>query len=278
MTSCSSYTYRDYAVEYEATEDYNLWDCEYLNNEYSIEKFNEKDLRISLFDISLSDRKDHSILPSPRLFLIEQSDDFVMEPMLTSALSCTESISRLLGDIHIEPDSISICAATYGLKNMIFRLPNCILCTSADKSKIYVPTSFVRKIKEDLSFRDIYCVCPGLKKTAPFYGTILTDNVLKDCETIGYAVKGHKVTSDHEPMYSDGFSHYTMIEACIYVTLIPRRTIGKSDYGNGPITFHGKRQIKIYALSISEQPSALRNHVALFTSNGDDSKISQRGA
>lgn len=273
MTSCSSYTYRDHAIEYESTEDYNLWDCEKLDNSYAIEHFNHASLRISL-----SDQKRPSTLLTPRSFAMEQSDDFIMEPMLTLPSSCSNSIDKLLGGITTEPDSMCVCAAMYGNKNIVFKLSNCILCVSDTNTGIYVPTSFIRKIKEDLSFRDMQCSSPGLRKTLPFYNIIPTSNVISQSQCISTGSKKRRVTTDHEPMFSDGFTHYSMIEACVYVTIVPRRSVEESDYGNGPITFHGRRQIKIYAMSISKQQSKSRNSVAVFTTDGYDSAISQRSA
>jgi hypothetical protein len=162
-----------------------------------------------------------------------------------------------------------ICANTYGYKNIVYTLSNCVLCVSSTGQDVYIPSSLSTKVKIDMSHKEIKCESPRLTRGLAFQRSVMLPSAKTNSIQIYMDSKKRKVTQDHAPMHSDEYKQYVMVDATICVMLIPKRRRIDSQYGSDPITFHDKREIRVYVLSLSPQSRMIRNDVAESTSDGD---------
>lgn len=265
LGSSSTYTYRDWAIEYSSTEESTLWQAERLNDTQSEELFGLKNLFISMTSTDQQRNEDSGSL---HRFIVDR-DDFFMEPLLACPDECIESIHRLIPSSQAGETPLPVCASIYGIKNIVFRLANCVLCVDGTRQSTYIPSSFINKIKTDVSFRDMNCISPSGRKGMPFHSGLMMPSAINIAKPVFDSSVKRKVTKDHIPMYDDKYTKYTMVEAVVYVALLANRSKVESEYGNDPITFHGRREIQVYVLSLSHQHKIPRNDVADSTSDGD---------
>jgi hypothetical protein len=201
--------------------------------------------------VSLRDHDSTELLQSPRLFSMNMSDDFCIEPMLAHPDETSASMSLLLSTAELSDDYMLACASTYGIKNIVFRLKGCLLCKLPDKIGVYVPASFMQKAVQDLSLQEIQCQAKRSLRGAPFYPAQMTATVLNKARTRRSMNPQRKVTIDHRPMYKDGFKTYSVTTATICVALTENRESMPSDYADQPIIVHNKRRVEIVVLDIS---------------------------
>jgi hypothetical protein len=265
LGSSSSYTYRDWALEYNSTEESTLWQAERLNDAESNELFGVKDLFVSMTSTDQQQNEDSGTL---HRFMVDR-DDFFMEPLLACPDECIESICKLIPSKTSDETPVPVCASVYGVKNLVFRLANCVLCVDDLRQAVYIPSSFINKIKVDVSFRDMNCSSPINRKGMPFHPGLVMPSATSVAKSVFESSTKRKVTKDHIPMYDDNYTRYVMVEAVVHVALLANRSTVESQYGNDPITFHGKREIQVYVLSLSHQQKISRNDVADSTSDGD---------
>lgn len=262
IDSTSTYTYKDWEEEYGKTADSALWYPVKLNDKCSMEKFGRTDLYLSLCN---EEEQTSNYL---QRFSLDR-DDIFMEPLLKFPKECLDSILKIMPFESAETIPMPICANTYGYKNIVYTLSNCVLCVSGSRQDVYIPSSLSNKVKVDMSHKEIKCESPKFTRGMAFHKSVMLPNAKKNSMHLYNESKKRKVTQDHAPMYSDEYKQYVMVDATICVMLIPKRRRVDSQYGSDPITFHDKREIRIYVLSLSPQSRLIRNDVAESTSDGD---------
>jgi hypothetical protein len=263
----SSHTYRELAAEYESTEDYRMWHSERLDRAFAMTLLGEQDMYVSLRDEEVKED-----IKRPRIFSMMMEDHFIVEGMLAVPQECGITISKLVGYLGLNTDSMPVCMARRGTKDIVFTLSDCVFCESEKSMSIYIPMTFVRKVYYDLKEKDITCFLPAKVRRVPYYRANSTYILSKDKPLLPN-VPTRPVTGDHQPMHQDGYTRYGVVNATIYISLEPQRTFSKSGYGGDRILNHNARSICISVLSVESQSKTVCNDVAEYTSNGSSNSI-----
>lgn len=265
--SCSTYTYRDYAMEYSNTEDMRSWQPVYLDPILSTSIFGfangvasltEREMRNPLTD---DDSTSSSSLDSPRTpsfpqLTMEVMEECLMEPLVFMnneymTPSMVDEFMPTVNAITKGDDSVVLVSAcTYGVKNIIFNVSGCVLCVDGNKISLYVPSTLLRKTRDDLIDQSFTCKINNFNDSNVFHKVTLPESLVPKCMDVYERSRLRPSTRSHTPLMKDGFNKYCNVSLVISICLSPSRTTDSSSFDGTLIVQHGKRLIDVTVLDI----------------------------
>jgi hypothetical protein len=265
--SCSTYTYRDYATEYSNTEDLKSWQPVYLDTNLSqrtlgfkngvaslIEDFERNPLTDDCGDSAIS-------VSTPRVdkfpeMTMEMVEECLMEPLVfisdgCAPLSITSDFMPTLHAITQGSDStVLVSASTYGTKHIMFKITGCVLCVNGSDVSLYIPSTLLRKTRDDLSAQSYSCKIKNFVEQNVFHKVTLPKYLLARCMQLHETLPLKRTTRSHTPLLADGFNRYCNIDLIVSISLVPSRTIESSSFDGTAIVQHGKRLIDVIVIDI----------------------------
>lgn len=236
--SCSTYTYRDYATEYSNTEDLKSWQPVYLDS-----KLSERTLGLANGVASLTEDLDRNPLKddcgdsaisvsSPRVdkfpeMTMEMVEECLMEPLVfisdgCAPLSITNEFMPTLHAITQGNDStVLISASTYGIKHIMFKITGCVLCINGDNVSVYIPSTLLRKTRDDLSAQSYSCKIKNFVEQNVFHKVSLPEYLVAKCMQLYETLQLKRTTRSHTPLLKDGYNRYCNIDLIVAISLIP---------------------------------------------------------
>lgn len=266
LYNSSVYTYKDWAAEYSQTEDSRSWVLQKFNDEECFAVFGTTGLYSSVVIRENENTGARTRLES----MCMSSDDFFMEPLLSLAEECAETLEFLFPDPSHDKMPVPICISFYESKNIIFKIPLCMLCSHEGKTKVYVSTLVIKRVMDDLSYKDIRCTYSGMRRGIPFCSLTLTERCMSRVPELLESLPRKAFTKDCIPMYTEGFRSYVEIDTIVTMCIVSARRSASSNFREDFVTLHGKRKLNIYVHGIAPPQ---RNHVANFTRNGNSNTL-----
>lgn len=265
--SCSTYTYRDYATEYSATEDLKSWQPVYLDSQLSERTLGLKNGVASLtedFDRNPleDDCGDSAIsVSSPRIdkfpeMTMEMVEECLMEPLVfisdgCAPLSITNEFMPTLHAITQGNDStVLVSASTYGTKHIMFKITGCVLCVNSDDVSVYIPSTLLRKTRDDLYAQSYSCKIKNFVEQNVFHRVTVPKYLIPKCLQLHESLQLKRTTRSHTPLLKDGFNRYGNIDLIVSISLVPSRTSDTSSFDGTTIVQHGKRLIDVIVIDI----------------------------
>ncbi len=242
MDSSSTYTYREHAQEYISTSDASLWYTQYLQCEVLQRLF-----KIPQIAVRLTDQPQSPVLFEIPTQTLNNAEEALMEPLLYVPESCKSTIYSIPGT---SPDDILVALSIYGSKDLIFRLPGCLLCIDGEHYAMYVPWRLVKKVEVDLIAKGVPCIPTHHHPGATYIRVPLPVHDSDNIKAIVLSSHPKSVTRDHKPMYGDGFKQYILVSPVLCIMISPQRNFVPSQYGEVPITQHRSRKINVIILSL----------------------------
>jgi hypothetical protein len=265
--SCSTYTYRDYAVEYSNTEDLKSWQPLYLNRDLSQRTLGFDDAIVSLVENAVrnpleDDCPDSPIsVSAPRAerfpeMTMEMVEECLMEPLVFISDGCeplyiTSEFMPTLHAITRGSDStVLVSASTYGIKHIMFKITGCVLCVNADNTSLYIPSTLLRKTRDDLLAQSYSCKIKNFVERNVFHKVSVPKSLVRKCMEVYSKSQLRRTTRSHTPLLEDGFDKYCNISLIVSVALVPSRTKDTSSFDGTTIIQHGKRLIDAIVVDI----------------------------
>ncbi|RKF63974.1 hypothetical protein GcM3_135019, partial [Golovinomyces cichoracearum] len=241
------YTYKGWATEYAQTEDSRSWVLEKFEDEKCLAVFG----RTGLYSSIVIKENDNVRVRTQLEYMRISNDDFFMEPLLSLAEGCTDTLEFLFPDPSQDKMPVPICMSFYESKNIMFKIPLCMLCLHEDKTKVYVSALVIKRVIDDLSYKDIPCHYSGMRRGIPFNSLTLTDRCMNSALELLDKLPKRKFIKDCIPMYTEGFREYVEIDAIVTMCIVPVRGRASSDFGNDFVFLHGKRKLYVYVHSVA---------------------------
>lgn len=268
--SCSTYTYHDYAVEYSSTEDLKSWQPVYLDeilSQYTLGIHNgvaaliEDTHRDPLSDDGTGS---DTTISSPRTpsfpqMTMDLMENCLMEPLIfmnEEYMPPEISVDYMptINAIKNGNDSVVlVSASTYGVKNLMFKVSGCILCLDKSDVCVYIPSSLLKKTRDDLIAQNFSCTIKAFKEHNVFYKTKIPSRLIAKSIDIYNSSQLKNTTRSHTPLLIDGFHKYCNINLIVSMSLTPSRSIESLGFDNTPIVQHGRRIIDPIILGIEHQ-------------------------
>lgn len=267
----SVYTYRDWAMEYTETEDSRSWTPEKLEDEKCLAIFNRTGLCASM---TINNSNEKCVIAELRALSMSE-DDFFMEPLLSRPDECAETLSFLFPDPSREKMPVPICMSFYGSKNIIFEIPQCLLCVRDRQAKVYISSRIIKRITNDVSYKDIQCEYSGMRRGIPFSSLTVLDRCMASAFDAFHKSRKRRLTKDYMPMHAEGFTEYAIVDAVVTMCIVSSRETTSSDFRDDFVVLHGKRKLKVYVHQVS---TSQRNRVASLTRNGNRNALQERCA
>jgi hypothetical protein len=263
--SCSTYTYRDYATEYSNTEDLKSWQPVYLDTNLSQRTLGFGNGVASLVeDIDrnpLEDNDSAISVSSPRVnkfpeMTMEMVEECLMEPLVFISDGCeplpltSEFIPTLHAITQGSDSTVLVSASTYGMKHIMFKITGCVLCINGDDISIYIPSTLLRKTRDDLLAQSYSCKIKNFVEQNVFHRVSLPKNLLVKSMEVYERSPLKRTTRSHTPLLRDGFNRYCNIDLIVSISLVPSRTSDTSSFDGTTIIQHGKRLIDVIVIDI----------------------------
>lgn len=244
MESESSCTYKEIMEDYGSTYDSTLWLESTVPGASICHDLHDMTVPVAIVQ-DLKDVSDTGV----QLLDSYSLEEMMMEPILTSYPYCTEYISRISGS-HRSP--ILVCASSYGIKNVIFTIGNCLLCKKKDEIGIYLPRRFMKKVVKDCREMGVSCKLERGGRNDIYYRAYVSPNVTQVCKNVAEVSSFRKISSITTPVYEEGFRRQLTVTVTLSLYLYPNRRIIDGGEG-GIITSRDDRYVTPVVLSISPQ-------------------------
>lgn len=265
--SCSTYTYRDYATEYSNTEDLKSWRPLYLDSQLSkrtlgiengvaslVENPDRNPLEDDLVDSMISPTTPR-VMGFPEMTM-EMSEECLMEPLVFISdgcvrLSITNEFMPTLHAITQGSDStVLVAASTYGKKDIMFKIEGCVLCVEGTETSVYIPSTLLRKTRDDLIAQSYSCKIKNFVEQNVFHRVTIPDSLLPRCLVVYECSQLKRTTRSHTPLLAHGFNRYCNIDLVVSISLVPSRKSESSSFDGTAIIQHGKRVIDVIVIDI----------------------------
>lgn len=265
--SCSTYTYRDYAMEYSHTEDIKSWMPVYLNSSLSLKILGFEDGIAALTENPNRNplEDDHSecdsVISSPRSpsfpeMTMDMVEECLMEPLVIIDDECAPHfvtngfIPTVKAITNGDDSTVLVSASTYGIKNIMFKITGCVLCVNETDISLYMPLNLLRKTRDDLHAQSYSCKINNSTEQDVFHRVKVPARLTETCKSVYDQSTPKRTTRSHTPLLKDGFSRYCNVDLIISICLTPSRTTDASSFDGTMIVQHGKRLIDAVVLDI----------------------------
>ena len=266
--SGSTYTYRDYAMEYSSTEDMKSWQLIYLDSSLSLATLDMIDAVVTLSEdpdrdpfeediITRSPSRDSPKRESFPEMTMDMMEECLMEPLVFMnneymprymSLGCMPTINWLTNN---DNSIVLVSASTYGKKHLMFKITGSVLCLDNTAPHLYIPSALLRKTRQDLNAQSFPCKIRGFKEHDVFQRVSVPSRIVDKCTKIYKTLQRRSTTQSHTPLLLDGFEKYCNVNLIVSILLSPSRTMDSSTFDGTAIIQHGKRVIETVVVDIN---------------------------
>lgn len=243
--SDSSCTYKDLISEYGRTKDKSMWTPVSVKDSDVCSLYEVDEIPVCLVDKeAVEPVKEIPVLNS------EAMEEMVMEPILFD----NPDISKIFSYWGYEGQStIVMSASTYGIKNIIFGLEDCLLCTGDGISCIAVSNRLVRKVVRDCREKEIDCTF-GRGKPAHVYRVVpLPDSLLRQSENVRGVSKEILIKPMVTPLFEQKYTKSYKAIVVVAMCLVPGEYSFSMNSLGEVIENKGQREIQVIPVAIRAQ-------------------------